>query len=146
MGELTNMKLMTRIVRAPQVILIALSKCKFILLLHGPLDVQYNNSECRPAKFSCEFRLFSFIIKLSYCKKSQAFKLLYLKNNLYRQKIIKNLHIRHYYGYPGFQGIAASRLVCVQTTELYYIWRKHAPPSLKQKTWRRFAKLVPGYR
>ena len=105
MGELTNMKLMTRIVRAPRVILIALSKCKFILLLHGPLDVQYNNSECRPAKFSCEFRLFSFIIKLSYCKKSQAFKLLYLKNNLYRRKIIKKLHIRHYYGYPGFQAV-----------------------------------------
>ena len=31
------------------------------------------------------------------------------------------------------------------TTELYNIWRKHAPPSLKQKTWRRFAKLVPDW-
>ena len=33
----------------------------------------------------------------------------------------------------------------VANTELYNIWRKHAPPSLKQKTWRRFAKLVPDW-
>ena len=26
----------------------------------------------------------------------------YLKNNFYHQKFHKKLHIRHYYGYPGF--------------------------------------------
>ena len=32
-------------------------------------------------------------------------------------------------------------LTSVGTTELYNIWRKHAPPSLKPKTWRG---LVPA--
>ena len=33
---------------------------------------------------------FSFIIKLLYCQKSQNFKFVHLKNNLYHQKAYKN--------------------------------------------------------
>ena len=37
------------------------------------------------------------------------------------------------------------KTTCGKTTELYYIWRKHAPPPLKQIKWRRFTKLVPDW-
>ena len=34
--------------------------------------------------------------------------------------------------------------VCMYTTELYNIWRKHAPPSLKPKTWRGLVPIGPN--
>ena len=76
--------------QAPQVILLTVSRGKSLLLLNCPLVVQYNNSECRPTKFSLRVLtntfFFSFTIKLLYCQKSQIFKFVYMQNNLYRQK------------------------------------------------------------
>ena len=57
--------------------------------------------------FSCEFRPTRFFFQFYY-KTIILLKLpnlqvcLYLKNNLYHQKVHKKLHIRHYYGYPVF--------------------------------------------